>query len=262
MVSLSTPKDFRRLRDTSFCYLCGSSLRPDDQLSRDHVPPRAAFAALDRIRPLILPVHSRCNNSRAEEDELIARVISPLFGQSHPKHGRRLELEIYYATDTLRKAVALRGVPLKQIIWRWVRACHAALYQEFLPDDCGGKIHAPFPKVQPGAGHRAYACDDNEDRYALTRALRQNRVAGRVDTIDAWNGRFQYICSWMRFDDGCPFCLFALRLYGWEKLGDPHLPPRRGCLGWYFCKTPLNASEGTTIEIPVSSVHPLDPFFN
>ena len=64
----------------------------------------------------------------------------------------------------------------------------------------------------------------------------------------------------LNFDDGRPFCLFGLRLYNWESLGDiQHFEPR-GCIGWYGCPHPVEATVGSPLEIPIKNLSPLDPF--
>lgn len=48
--------------------------------------------------------------------------------------------------------------------------------------------------------------------------------AGPTDAVICYNGKRHYRCSWLTFDNGAPFCLFAFRLYNWEWLGDPRHP--------------------------------------
>lgn len=119
-------------------------------------------------------------------------------------------------------------------------------------------VFEPFPAGNVVNGQLTYT-ETHISRPHLTHTFKQQLKAGRTDGITCYNGKCNYRCTWLMFDNGVPFCLFALRLYNWEDLGDSHHPPM-GCVGWYYAATPPNAAIGTKLEIAVSNVRPLDPF--
>jgi hypothetical protein len=73
MASLLTHKDLQAVRDLSFCYLCGNQFDPNDQVNRDHVPPKSIFARHDR-RPLTLRTHVDCDSAHKRTDEKIGQL--------------------------------------------------------------------------------------------------------------------------------------------------------------------------------------------
>lgn len=258
MPSILTQKDLRVARGLDFCYLCGERLEASSKRSPDHVPPRAIFAKEDRDPPLILPTHHKCNQKRSGEDELIGQLVAVLHGKYPPEDQLKLRLLLFDSGPTRSPRAGLHDIPLVSIIYRWVRGFHAALYGQYLPD-AGGYIYTPFP-VHIKKDGVFKPLDDDPGRHELTATFKQHRKLGRLDQVACYNGKCDYRCTWMEFDDGRPFCLFGLRLYNWEELGDPTMPPKRGCLGWYFAEPPDNATRGTRVEVAISNLEPLEPF--
>lgn len=258
MPSILTQKELRDARDQDFCYLCGELFKTSYKQSPDHVPPRAIFAKPDRDPPLILPTHQTCNQDRSVEDEIIGQLVAVLHGKYPPEDQLKLALLLFDRGPNRSPRAGLHDIPLVRIIYRWVRGFHAALYGQCLPDE-GGYIYTPFP-VHIKKDGVFKPLDDDSGRYTLTATFKQHMKLGRVDQILCCNKKCDYRCTWMEFDDGRPFCLFVLRLYNWEELGDPTMPPKRGCLGWYFAEPPANATRGTRVEVAISNLEPLDPF--
>ena len=83
-----------------------------------------------------------------------------------------------------------------------------------------------------------------------------------MDRITCYRGKCVYECIWVRADAGEWICMFGLRLYNWEDLGDVHNFPKRGCVGIYCSKAgrPAAGTIGTSLEFRTTSEHPLDPF--
>jgi hypothetical protein len=75
MPTLKLHNDFQAVRKLPFCYLCGRTFEAGDELDRDHVPPKAAFASSDRNPPLILRTHRACNGRHSVEDKRAAQLI-------------------------------------------------------------------------------------------------------------------------------------------------------------------------------------------
>ena len=168
----------------------------------------------------------------------------------------RLEIDVFQM-DAGRTSAGVKNLPLRRIIFRWVRCFHAALYGAYLAD-MGGMIFEPFPAGDVVDGQIVYS-KIPISRPVFTQVFKQQLKASRTDGITCYSGKCNYRCTWLNFDDGRPFCLFALRLYNWEDLGDPR-HEGMGCIGWYFAETPPNATVGTSRQVAVSNLRPLDPF--
>ena len=259
MPSILTQKELRDARRLDFCYLCGDRFEASSKRSSDHVPPKAIFAKEDRDPPLILPTHHKCNQERSGEDELIGQIVALLHGKCPPEDQLKLPLVLMNRGPNRSPRAGLRDVPLVRIIYRWVRGFHAALYGQYLPADAGGYIYTPFPVYLEKDGVFS-SQDDTPERHEFTAVFKQHRKLERLDQVVCYSAKCDYRCVWLEFDNGHPFCLFGLRLYNWEVLGDPTLPPKRGCLGWYYAEPPADATRGTRIEVVVANLEPLDPF--
>lgn len=269
MPSLTTPDDFQRVRRLDFCYLCGGRLGPGAQKTRDHVPPRAVFAAGDREPPLVLPTHRQCNTGESGRDEIIGQLVALLHGKAPRPTRLRLAFSLFSVPGDAAPLAGLGPFPFKPNIWRWIRGFHAALYGEYLKPAFAGYIFPPLPastvqddlsslrgsKVPAGR----FVHDHEVGREMMTDVFKQHRHIGRTDRIACNRGRCLYECVWLKMDDGRPFCLFGLRLYNWEDLGDQRFG-KRGCLGCYGFAPPANATIGTELKIPVRNFSPLDPF--
>ena len=258
MPTIKSQAELRKAQKLDFCYLCGARFNHGDQRNRDHVPPKAIFATTDRNPPLVLPTHVSCNTERSEEDEVVAQLLAVLHGK-YPKPERtRLAFDLFQRGSGADPMVGLRDIPFRRIVFRIARGFHAALYGVHL-EDKGGMIYAPFPAHDMIDG-RLRPTEEDPGRYRMTLTIKEQRKAGRLDRVECFNGKCVYECVWPRFDDGRPFCLFALRIYNWEELGDPRLGPKRGCIGWYFADPPASATLATTLNVPVPNLWPLDPF--
>jgi len=73
---------------------------------------------------------------------------------------------------------------------------------------------------------------------------------------------FRYECTWVTANDGRWFCIWAMRVYNWEQLGETWQTQRRGCTGCYMPPEgrPRDAAVGTALDFPVPTTEPLDPF--
>ncbi len=260
MIELTmTQKDLRSLWGVGFCCVCGKPFAHGEERTRQHIPPTSVFAKEDREPPLILPAHDGCNQGQSTDDEVIGQLVSLLHGKRPAKERLRLAVQLFSVNGSVVPMAFVRDLPLNRIIFRWVRGFHAALYREYLPDR-GGFIGPPFPESKPVEGGKVAPEPIHESRYDMTLTFKQQVKAGRTDAVTCRNGKCHYRCTWLNLDNGAPFCLFALRLYNWEELGDVHHFPRRGCIGWYGAPIPATAARGTRLEIPASNFDPLDPF--
>lgn len=257
---LASQRDFQRVRQLTFCYLCARALEGVQTRNRDHVPNTAIFAVEDREPALILPTHSACNHDRAPEDEVITQVLGVLRGRRMVTQARRPTLAAGTFPDGT-KGVGALGVPLQRMIFRWVTGFHAALYGEPL----GPSNHMTFPPLPEGRveGDRVEPVPVPEIVREFVLALRRNRMTGTLDEVLSRNGRCRYECVWEQADDGRRICIWALDVYDWKSLGDTlHFEPR-GCVGSYWPedgRVPAAATLATRLHIDVPTGNALDPF--
>jgi hypothetical protein len=258
MPSITTQNELRTARSQGFCYLCRKPFAPGEAKTRDHVLPVSLFAKGDVDPPLLLPAHDWCNTDKSTDDEVIGQLVSVLHGRYPRPERMRLAGNIFERGADTDPMVGLRDVPWSRVIYRFVRGFHAALYGETLSDG-GGFIYAPFPATNSVKG-KLVCEDDDPGRFEMTRQFKQHRNIGHVDQVVCCSGKCVYQCVWPVMDDGRTFCMFALRIYNWEDLGDQTMGPRRGCLGWYFATPPQNSTRATEIKDPAPNAESLDPF--
>lgn len=244
MVLIQSHKDFQTLRRLPFCYLCGQSFLDTDVKDIDHLPPRACFHKSDRLNPLTLPTHKRCNHAENLSDEKIGQIVSLLFGYAPRSRDRKLAFITARHPITQKQLVAITNVDLREIIWRWIRGFHAALYRELLHSNTLRTIVPPLQSAKIEGS--TVVTDPLRPQDILLMALvRQNRLGLKVDKIVSNSGKLNYFCMWTQDDSDRWFCAFALDIYGWRKLGERDHLPQRNCVGAYFWvqnKPPIGAS--------------------
>lgn len=262
MPAIENQRAIRECSKLPFCYLCGktwaeSGLKP----TRDHVPPKAIFATEDRaVTPLILPVHCKCNIDQSIGDEIIGQLVSVLRAKYPDPQNIKLKVGVVPGAQGDDPLAVLHGPDLRPLVWRIIKGFHAALYRE--PLDVGGKanVHMPFPQGQRLPNGRLRFDEILPQQRAIAEEIKKNRLARRLDRVSCFNDKCIYECVWVRGDAGEPICMFALRLYDWEKLADPRFR-QRGCVGIYSPNSgqPATATAGTSLMLPTGG-NPLDPF--
>jgi len=264
MPSLTTEHDLQRARrHLRICYLCSRPLNDGRDTNRDHAPPRSLFLAEDHRSPLILETHKVCNQARSDRDEIVGQLFHFLHGRSLDVSRDRRGLEaIPDAHGQLHTVLPARHLFFSGEIDRWMRACHATLYgKPFSSQSVKRNLHPPLPTGR--LEDRRIIFEAALPQHAkFAEVIRRNRLSGNLDRIEAWNGRFIYECVWVVSDDGRWLCMWAMRVYDWERLGEGWPTERRGCTGFYWLPEgrPREATVGTALQFPVSSSHPLDPF--
>lgn len=196
MPSLLTEHALKRAARLPFCYLCGHPFRENDQTNRDHVPPSAIFAQRDQAPPLILRTHAACNQANSASDEQIGQLVAVMHGKYPDVDRLRLDLSFHTVPGSAVPVGAVAGLPFGRIVFRWLRAFHAALYRDFLPS-CGGYIHSPFPEGNSAAAFKPIP----PIHYEYVRTIKKNRVAGNLDAITCRNHQCRYVCVWARADN-------------------------------------------------------------
>ncbi len=259
-ISLTTHQAFQDTSRLPFCYLCGKSFDPSDDTNRDHMPPSGLFARADRVLPLILRTHRRCNELRSPEDQAIGQLVGVLHGRRVNRAHNKLRVRIGRFHDGHRVA-AVTGLNIQEAIRRWIRGFHAALYREYLSPDTGFATYPPLPGGRFVGDHVEY--DRIPEAFPkFVEELKRNRAVGNLDRVVCRNGKCRYECVWSQADDGRWICIYGLDLYGWINLGDGS-QPARGCVGCYRRPSggvPPNASEATRLVFDVGRTAAFDPF--
>jgi hypothetical protein len=257
-IELVTQQDLRPLQKLPFCYICGRHFSEGEVSNKDHVPPSALFLPNDRDFPLILPTHYDCNHERHLDDQTIGQLIGILHSKAPDPAHRRLDLYAGIGTDG-RPIIAAGGFDLRDIIRRWVRGFHAALYGQPLT----GEQFMTFPPLAEGNPDTGQIDPVHQIIPDFVRAIRHNRRTGALDRIVCRKGKCVYECVWLRDDEGRWFCCYAIDLYSWSRLGDVDRFGLRGCVGAYV--PPERDLPSTTAargerpdDTPLSE--PLNPF--
>ena len=259
MVTISTQRELRAVQKLGFCYLCGLPLVRENR-NRDHVPPENIFAVADRNPPLLLPTHVECNSAHKLTDEKIGQLIAlkRRHVPSSPEH-RRLR----FTLSPGQGLSAVNNLDLDGAIWRWIKGFHAALYGEFMPDTPMRALVTPLPKAVRLAN--IVAIEPLRQQHLLAvRLIKTNRVKRNLDTIRTNNGKFTYECVWGQSDDDRAWlCFFAINIYDWKDLGEPGIPPQRGCAGLYVLPDggiPGGATKAAGSALIIPNLDPFDPF--
>jgi hypothetical protein len=119
---------------------------------------------------------------------------------------------------------------IRAIIQRWIRAFHAALYGEPLPETAMFSTYPPVPEVKPER-QAVKPLPIPEVFPDFVEALKRNRTTKTLDRILCRNAKCRYECVWTRADNGTWICIYGLDLYDWMQLGDIHNFELRGCVG-------------------------------
>jgi len=215
-----------------FCYVCGRAFETRDDINRDHIPPESAFLPEDRENfPLLLPTHAGCNHVFNLEDELLAQLITLSQPVSRRTETNRLEIDAGYGNGKMY--TLLTNVNLHEIVKRWVRAFHSALYQEPMASTTRFSIQTPLPSGS-FFGNSIQVDPQRPQFKIFEERISLNTQLGLVDRIISNNGRMRYRCTWQRADDGRWFAIFQIDLYAWSILGDAANFSRRECVGSYL----------------------------
>ena len=162
MPELYTQADLRSVRSLPFCYLCGRGFGGRTEKTRDHVPPKAIFATADRELPLILPTHRRCNEAQSGYDEIIGQFIAVIHGKRPTPERSRMDVRVV-TTEKGTPMMGRVGTNLQNVIGRWLRGFHSALYREFLPSETSKRTRSPpishrkHHRAGPGLAWRAFS---------------------------------------------------------------------------------------------------------
>lgn len=244
MPNVFTARDLKAALKLPFCYICGDTLNWEES-TRDHVPPKGCFAQQDRMHnPVVLPTHSACNNSFKVADESLGQFLSLLHGKK-PKPGAS---GVRFTTSAIPGRAVNKNVNLYGAIERWVRAFHAALYQQPMPDSTKFAIELPIEVLSADRDGDPEFIDSGrpEQRTLCEKTIENNRSAGAIDRLVGWNGKLQYECVWVPTPLHS-YCVFWIDLYGWRRLAKVQQIGSRECVGFYSL-FPSEQPPGATVQ--------------
>ena len=263
VVSLTTQRDARAVRDLPFCYICGNSIDASDSINYDHVPPESIFDKIDRNFPLKLAIHEKqCHSPMNLDDEVLGQLIALIHGKQPSEKNDKLKIAIYQKSDTGSLMATFNQRNIEFLLRRWIKGFHAALYREPLATDTKFAIQTPFPS---GVVKDGQVIEDpiRDQHFKFIECIKRNRAAGNLDSIVTNNGKLRYECVWDRLSNNSWACIFSIDLYGWKNLGDVNNFMPRGCAGLYSSPTgmvPKIASKATQLEFNVENSDAADPF--
>ena len=220
---------------------------------------KSIFLIQDRTPPLILNAHNKCNGEQSYADNEIGQLINILHDKIPAKKNKILKFGLHKRDDG--KIVGLLMLNLEEIIFRWIRGFHTALYHEYLPIPILKAVHTPINSAII-KGEEIVGEPIQEQQLFFVDVIKKNRLVGNLDRIICNYGKCRYECVWIKAIDGRWSCIFGLKVYDWEQLGDGDNFPLRGCVG-YYCPVsgvPKNASKGIEIESTFENQDKLDPF--
>ncbi len=261
MVSITTQSAARKVRSLPFCYVCGALFKSGDEANHDHVPPETIFLASDRNFPIKLKTHKQCHEPMNLDDEVMGQLIKLIHRIQPNERDDKLKIK-GYSTETGKTIAAFEGKNLEELIKRWLKGFHAALYRTALPSISMFAIQTPFPS---GVRKNGKLIENPilEQHYKFVESIKRNRVANNLDLIVSNNNKFNYECVWDQLDDKSWICIFAIDLYGWKDLGDVNNFQPRGCAGCYRLpqgNAPAGACLATQLEFKLDNSDKADPF--
>lgn len=263
MVSLTTQKETREVRDLPFCYICGNNFEDGISTNHDHVPPESIFDKSDRDFPLKLAIHEKqCHRPMNLDDEILGQLVALIHGKQPSENNDKLKIDIYRRSVTGRVMASFSQRNLEFLLRRWLSGFHAALYRVPMGSKTKFEIQTPFPS---GTFNNGQFVEDKirEQHYKFVECIKRNRTANNLDCIVSNNGKLRYECVWDQLSDNSWACIFALDLYGWKDLGDVNNFQPRGCAGLYRLssgKAPTTACLATQLEFLQENFDGADPF--
>ena len=264
MIEIVTAQQAREVSQLDFCYMCGHPFTEGNPSTRDHVPPKKTFLTEDRNRSLILTAHEECNSESSFSDEQAKGLINLLHPTNTGNPPLRTKLIGIVRSGGKPAGVLLEGLSLGTIVSKILRACHAALYREYLPVKTNNKILLPLPIFDLEKSEVAQETQLPQHKI-LCKLLKDNRRIDNIDRIKAYNGKFRFEAVWSTADDHVTnFAVFGIDIYSWHQLADEVLGRPQGCIGFYHISKdsfPKGASVAIrSIELPYTYYEPLNPF--
>lgn len=83
-------------KDMKFCCLCGEGPRPEDKLTKEHVPPRQLFPKNLRggLNLWMAPSHESCNASYKHDEDYLFFASYPIVADANPNFREKYHAEV------------------------------------------------------------------------------------------------------------------------------------------------------------------------
>lgn len=259
MPILLNQAQFQRWQKPNFCYLCGVTLEDGTALNDDHCPPQGMFAKPDRANyPIKLKVHERCNHKWHLADETMAIFLDILHGtgkSTDPGHLGKLNfIDIENAQGVYQ---GITKFPMRPLAHRIIRCMHAVLYGSFLKTDTFHDVHYPIPEVDTSNDNKPVR--HHMQTYQFANELCTAQRTGTNDAVSAYNGKFKYVCTWHKMDDGRSICLFAFDIYRLHNFAVKIEGYPRAVIGFYATEKPEGATACSLLKVKHSDEDILYP---
>ena len=142
---------------------------------------------------------------------MIGTLVGVLHKTPPPDGAVKLDLQAGVLPDGSH-VVAVRDLDVREIIRRWVRGFHAALYREFLPATADFMTNTPLPEgEQTSRGVEFQPVPEAIPEFV--KEIKKNRATGTLDRVATRNGKCTYECVWSQADRGQWLCIYALDVH-------------------------------------------------
>lgn len=262
MPTLLREHDFKPLKRTPFCYLCGKLFEPSDNPTDEHVFARKTFDKTERVPSFVLPAHEECNTKKSLADSVMKGFLDLQRGEV-PDKSLGFEFVESFDKETNTPTLGVRHKRLYGAVGQWLKGCHAALYGQPLPGATKNLIFLPMRTGLFTKGETQFDPHLRQRRSFATE-LKRCIHAKVIDEIVCNDGRVRYACVWAHHDppyDFSWFCIFGLQVLDWFKYADENAG-RLNCMGHYWPSEglPSSATKFSPLSFPFPNAHPLDPF--
>jgi hypothetical protein len=217
------------------------------------------FAKSDRANyPIKLKVHERCNHKWHGADETMAVFLDILHGTGKVSDpGLLRKLNFIDIQNDQGVYLGITKFPMRPLAHRIIRCMHAILYGSFLKTDTFHDVHYPIPEVDARNGNKPVR--HHPQTYQFANELCTAQHTGTHDAVSAYNGKFRYVCTWHKLDNGQPICLFAFDIYRLHRFAVKIEDYPKAVIGFYVADKPAKATSGSLLRIEHSDEDILYP---
>lgn len=205
-------KKLEGVRNASFsgmCYLCGRSFHKGENRKTEHVIPRSLLRLASDVGrspyPLVLPVHSKCDEKhKSQSDELIKSFHQLVIdsesgsGDSYKRLVKTVKLDEAKQVDRDHHLVPGAG-PILAAAENWFKGCYTALYEKYaITERVGYKIFGPIHWVDDRSSTKISDQLLNQDRVESTAKELFAKVEqqGSCDVVRAWGDTVHFRSFW------------------------------------------------------------------
>lgn len=206
------------------------------------------FGEADRTDyPLTLLTHQICNYKWHIRDDQLSVLFDLFNGRrklDNPKHANKLDIIELDARD--ENLIGITNFPIRPLVQRISRFVHALLYHEWIPERTQNWPFIPLAEVDV-SGTRPLT--DVPQSVEFAKALCTAQKTGTASILQAYNGKFNYVATWSKMDNGMPICIYALDIYRIADLGVDVLNAPTCVVGFYGAQKMPEEAVGSTTEM-------------